>query len=177
MPSTIHYSSPLGELLLAADDIGLTGLWFAGQRYFPLYLSEQPEHPDLPIFQEARAWLDAYFAGQRPEQLPPLHPVGSDFQQEVWALLSAIPYGVVTTYGALAAKIAAARGIASMSAQTVGRAVGSNPLSILIPCHRVVGADGSLTGYAGGVARKAALLELEGLDMARFYTPTRGTAL
>ena len=137
---TQHYESPLGGILLAADDIGLTGLWFEGQKYF------------------ART-LDAVH--QEQETAPPLHPAGSAFQQEVWALLRRIPCGQTTTYGALAKQLAAERGLSRMSAQAVGGAVGHNGISIIIPCHRVVGTDGSLTGYAGGIDKKAALLRLE----------------
>ncbi len=133
------------------------------------------ERDDLPVFRQAVAWLDAYFAKQPLPDLPPLAPRGSDFRQAVWRLLLEIPYGQVTTYGALA-QILRDRGI-SAAAQAVGGAVGHNPISILIPCHRVVGADGSLTGYAGGVEKKRFLLALEGVDMTNLYMPKRGTAL
>ena len=133
------------------------------------------ERDDLPVFRQAAAWLDAYFAKQPLPDLPPLAPKGSDFRQAVWKLLLEIPYGQVTTYGALA-QILRNRGI-SAAAQAVGGAVGHNPISILIPCHRVVGADGSLTGYAGGVEKKRFLLALEGVDMTNLYMPKRGTAL
>ena len=133
------------------------------------------ERDDLPVFRQAAAWLDAYFAKQPLPDLPPLAPRGSDFRQVVWRLLLEIPYGQVTTYGALA-QILRDRGI-SAAAQAVGGAVGHNPISILIPCHRVVGADGSLTGYAGGVEKKRFLLALEGVDMTNLYMPKRGTAL
>ena len=133
------------------------------------------ERDDLPVFRQAAAWLDAYFAKQPLPDLPPLAPRGSDFRQAVWRLLLEIPYGQVTTYGALA-QILRDRGI-SAAAQAVGGAVGHNPISILIPCHRVVGADGSLTGYAGGVEKKRFLLALEGVDMTNLYMPKRGTAL
>lgn len=113
------------------------------------------------MLSEARRWLDVYFGGQEPDFTPPLHPAGSAFQQEVWALLRRIPCGQTTTYGALARQLAAERGLSRMSAQAVGGAVGHNVISIIIPCHRVVGANGSLTGYAGGIDKKAALLRLE----------------
>ena len=129
----------------------------------------------LPVFEQASAWLDAYFAKAPLPALPPLAPQGSPFRQAVWRLLLEIPYGTVTTYGALARTLRG-QGI-SAAAQAVGGAVGHNPISILIPCHRVVGSDGSLTGYAGGVANKQFLLELEGVDMTGLYVPTRGTAL
>ena len=146
---TQHYESPLGGILLAADDTGLTGLWFEGQ--------EQ----ETAVLSEARRWLDVYFGGQEPDFTPPLHPAGSAFQQEVWALLRRIPCGQTTTYGALARQLAAEHGLSRMSAQAVGGAVGHNVISIIIPCHRVVGTNGSLTGYAGGIDKKAALLRLE----------------
>ena len=147
---TQHYESPLGGILLAADDTGLTGLWFEGQKYFARTLDAVH-----------RRWRDVYFGGQEPDFTPPLHPAGSAFQQEVWALLRRIPCGQTTTYGALARQLAAERGLSRMSAQAVGGAVGHNVISIIIPCHRVVGTNGSLTGYAGGIDKKAALLRLE----------------
>lgn len=162
MQYRIRYESPLGGMALAADDAGLTGLWFEGQKYFPQGLDRACERRDLPVFEAAARWLDAYFAGRAPEETPPLHLTGTAFQTEVWALLRAVPYGQTVTYGQLAARLAQARGVAHMSAQAVGGAVGHNPISIIIPCHRVLGADGGLTGYAGGVERKAALLRLEG---------------
>lgn len=155
-----RYDSPLGQLRLAGDDRGLTGLWFLGQKYLP---QTPPPPGDLPVFREAAAWLDVYFSGRDPGPTPPLHPAGTPFQREVWALLTAIPYGRTATYGALAARLARERGIPRLSAQAVGGAVGRNPISIFIPCHRVLGAGGSLTGYAGGLDKKAALLALEGI--------------
>lgn len=153
-----RYSSALGEILLSADETGLTGLWFEGQKNLP-----QNAYPEVetPILRAAKDWLDRYFSGQAPELTVPLHPTGTAFQLEVWQLLCAIAYGQTTTYGEIAAQIAKRRGIANMSAQAVGGAVGRNPIAILIPCHRVLGADGSLTGYAGGLNRKIKLLELE----------------
>lgn len=167
--------SPVGTLTLAADGTALTGLWLEGQKYFGAGFSDTVQEKDLSVFREAEAWLKAYFAKAPLPALPPLAPQGSSFRQAVWQLLLEIPYGTVTTYGALAQKLRD-RGI-SAAAQAVGGAVGHNPISILIPCHRVVGSDGSLTGYAGGVAKKQFLLELEGVDMAGLYVPTRGTAL
>ena len=158
---TPHYESPLGGILLAADDIGLTGLWFEGQKYFARTLDAVHQEQETAVLSEARRWLDVYFGGQEPDFTPPLHPAGSAFQQEVWALLRRIPCGQTTTYGALAKQLAAERGLSRMSAQAVGGAVGHNGISIIIPCHRVVGTDGSLTGYAGGIDKKAALLRLE----------------
>lgn len=155
--------SPLGTLLLAGTEDGLTGLWFEGQRYLPAGLDALPEEAELPVFGETRRWLDIYFAGEF-SRLPPLPPLclrGTPFRRAVWELLLAIPCGETTTYGALARELSRRRGGAPQSAQAVGGAVGHNPVSILVPCHRVVGADGSLTGYAGGLWRKEALLRLE----------------
>ena len=171
-----RYASPLGTIFLAADNGALAGLWLEGQKYFAATLDEAAvERDDLPVFRQTAAWLDAYFAKAPLPALPPLAPQGSPFRQAVWRLLLEIPYGTVTTYGALARTLRG-QGI-SAAAQAVGGAVGHNPISILIPCHRVVGSDGSLTGYAGGVANKQFLLELEGVDMTGLYVPTRGTAL
>ncbi len=155
------YKSPLGNILLAADEIGLTGLWFYGQKYFAHNLDPVHEEKDLPVFEIAGKWLDIYFAGQKPDFMPPVHLPGTPFQVSVWKLLQQIPYGQTTTYGELARKIAGEKGLAHMSAQAVGGAVGHNPISIIVPCHRVVGSDGSLTGYAGGVDKKKYLLCLE----------------
>lgn len=158
---TGHYSSPLGELLLACDEVGLTGLWFVGQKHFARGLGTEHVEQDTPVFTQTRAWLDEYFSGSEPDLTPPLHHIGTDFQIQVWELLKHIPYGRTTTYGRLAEEIAVRRGLASMSAQAVGGAVGRNPISIIVPCHRVLGADGGLTGYAGGIDRKIKLLEIE----------------
>ena len=177
MEYTFHYASPLGGLTLAATERALTGLWFDGQKYFAAGLDPAAETRPLPIFDEAARWLDAYFAGREPGFTPPLAPRGTDFQKAVWNLLLKIPYGETTTYGALARELAAKRGLSHFSAQAVGGAVGRNPISLIIPCHRVVGSSGSLTGYAGGVERKLRLLTLEGVDAARFTVPKRGTAL
>lgn len=163
---TGYYRSPLGKLLLAADEIGLTGLWFERQRYFAQGLAPAHTDEETPILTQTRRWLDLYFSGSVPDFTPPLHPIGSDFRQEVWALLLQIPYGKTTTYGALANQLAEKRGQRRMSAQAVGGAVGHNAISIIIPCHRVVGADGSLTGYAGGLDTKARLLAVEGIPIA-----------
>ncbi len=148
--------SPLGEILLAADDIGLTGLWFSGQRHFARGLGEHTEAAN-PALEAALRWLEVYFSGRVPDFTPPLHLTGTAFQLEVWGLLREIPYGKTVTYGELAGRLAKQ----PMSAQAVGGAVGRNPVSLIVPCHRVVGAGGSLTGYAGGVERKKWLLGLE----------------
>lgn len=151
-----HYASPLGPILLAADETGLTGLWFEGQKYFPSFLGVDYQEKETPVLTETARWLDVYFSGKDPDILPPLHPQGSPFRQAVWNILLTIPRGQTMTYGEIA------RRLGVRSAQAVGGAVGHNPISILIPCHRVVGSDGSLTGYAGGLDRKARLLQLEG---------------
>ena len=151
-----HYASPLGPILLAADETGLTGLWFEGQKYFPSFLGVDYQEKETPVLTETVRWLDVYFSGKDPGFLPPLHPQGSPFRQAVWNILLTIPRGQTMTYGEIA------RRLGVRSAQAVGGAVGHNPISILIPCHRVVGSDGSLTGYAGGFDRKTRLLQLEG---------------
>ncbi len=174
---TQHYDSPLGGILLAADETGLTGLWFDGEKYYADNLAAEHEARDTQALGAAKRWLDVYFAGKEPDFLPPLHPIGSAFRQEVWQLLLEIPYGQTTTYGALARRLAERRGLRHMSAQAVGGAVGHNEISILIPCHRVVGTSGSLTGYAGGIDKKLSLLRLEQADLRGFFVPTKGTAL
>lgn len=177
MVYTCHYDSPLGGILLAADEIGLTGLWFDGQKYFARKLPPEHIQQETPLLREAVRWLDIYFVGQEPDFLPPLHPEGSEFQRSVWEILLTIPYGQTTTYGAIAKQLAEMRGVPRMSAQAVGGAVGHNRISILIPCHRVVGANGSLTGYAGGIGKKEKLLELEGADVTGFFVPRKTSAL
>ena len=158
---TSVYSSELGDILLAADEIGLTGLWFFGQSYFADTLPTEQIAQETPILAQAREWLDEYFSGKEPDFTPTLHPIGSPFRQAVWKLLLQIPYGQTTTYGEIARQLEKLQNRPHMSAQAVGGAVGHNGLSIIIPCHRVVGTKGSLTGYAGGLDKKMALLELE----------------
>ncbi|OQA80831.1 MAG: Methylated-DNA--protein-cysteine methyltransferase [bacterium ADurb.Bin243] len=174
-----NYTSPVGQLTLASDGDNLTGLWLDGQKYFCATVDGcmRPEN-NMSIFDAAKEWLDGYFAGEKPalSELS-LAPAGGDFRQEVWKLLREIPYGMVTTYGEIAKKIAVKMHKKSVSAQAVGGAVGHNPISIIIPCHRVLGGNGSLTGYAGGVQVKLKLLELEGMDTASIFVPTKGTAL
>ncbi len=170
MVYTCRYSSPLGGILLAADEIGLTGLWFEDEKYLSAQLPEHHIRLETPVLEETMRWLDVYFTGIQPTPLPPLHPAGSPFRQSVWELLLRIPYGQTTTYGALAQQLARQRGLARMSAQAVGGAVARNRISILIPCHRVVGANGSLTGYAGGLEKKRKLLELEHADWCRPFS-------
>ncbi len=162
MVYTYRYNSMLGDILLAADDIGLMGLWFDGGRFYADNLpAEQMEQDSMPVLREAKCWLDTYFAGKEPDFMPRLHPIGSGFRQSVWEILLQIPYGKTITYGEIARQLAEKQGIAKMSAQAVGGAVGHNPISIIIPCHRVIGANGSLIGYGGGIERKRRLLEFE----------------
>ncbi len=172
-----HYSSPLGGILLAADEIGLTGSWFDGEKYFADNLPAEHAERQTPILAEAARWLDIYFTGKEPCFTPPLHPIGSPFRQAVWEILLQIPYGQTTTYGEIARQLAEKQGLEKMSAQAVGGAVGHNEISVIIPCHRVVGTSGSLTGYAGGIDKKVKLLELERADMRGFFIPKKGTAL
>lgn len=162
---------------MASNGNALTGLWFDGQKYFAEGLAETAAAKTLPVFDETVRWLDIYFGGHRPDFTPLLNLEGTAFRKEVWQLLLQIPYGKTTTYGELAAQLAAHRGLKQMSAQAVGGAVGHNPISIIVPCHRVVGTGGSLTGYAGGLAKKLALLKLEDIDAANFTLPAKGTAL
>jgi methylated-DNA-[protein]-cysteine S-methyltransferase len=197
MDYTSRYLSPLGYITMASDGESLIGLWFEGQKYFASTLTnESSEDSNLPVFERTRNWLDLYFSGECPDFTPPLAPKGTPFQQKVWRLLLAIPYGKTVTYGEIAQRHVETRLIASlhgvtpqdallrsascrgaslrdaslkgaflpkqhMSAQAVGGAVGRNPISLIIPCHRVIGANGSLTGYAGGLERKKYLLEME----------------
>lgn len=160
---TTKIPSPVGNLTLASDGEHLIGVWIDGQKYFARTIAEETqENNQIPIFLQTIDWLNRYFSGKRPSihELS-LRPAGSEFRQAVWKILCEIPYGEVTTYGAIAQKIAASRGLANMSAQAVGGAVGHNPISIIIPCHRVIGSNGSLTGYAGGLDLKKKLLEME----------------
>ena len=177
MQYTAAYQSSVGDVLLAADETGLTGLWFEGEKFYALSLDPEHEERETPIFAITRRWLDIYFSGHEPDFMPPVHMIGSEFRRCVWELLLRIPYGTTITYGDLARQVARRRGLRRMSAQAVGGAVGHNEISIIVPCHRVVGTNGSLTGYAGGVDKKRRLLELEGVDMEKFFVPARGTAL
>lgn len=158
---TSHYASPLGGMTLVSDGTALVGLYFDGQKYAAEGLDAKRTQKNLPIFEEARRWLDVYFSGKKPDFTPPTAPSGTAFQQSVWEILRTIPYGQTITYGAIARRIEQNTGC-RISAQAVGGAVGRNPISILIPCHRVIGADGSLTGYAGGLDKKESLLRWEG---------------
>lgn len=177
MQYTAVYQSSVGDVLLAADETGLTGLWFEGEKFYALSLDPEHEERETPIFAITRRWLDIYFSGHEPDFMPPVHMIGSEFRRCVWELLLQIPYGTTVTYGDLARQVARRRGLRRMSAQAVGGAVGHNEISIIVPCHRVVGTNASLTGYAGGVDKKRRLLELEGVDMEKFFVPARGTAL
>lgn len=158
-----HYLSPLGPMTLAADDMGLVGLWFDDQKYFGSTLTADIVECETPVLSETALWLNNYFKGVRPSCLPALSLHGSDFRLQVWTLLNEIPYGQTTTYKALSEKVAQNNGKHQMSAQAVGGAVGHNPISIIVPCHRVLAVNGHLTGYAGGLDRKIALLQLEGI--------------
>lgn len=177
MTFTQHYDSPLGGILLAADEIGLTGLWFDGEKYFADHLPAEHTERDTAILSGARRWLDIYFTGREPGFMPPLHPIGSEFRRSVWEILLQIPYGQTTTYGEIARQLAEKMRLPQMSAQAVGGAVGHNEISVIIPCHRVVGTNGSLTGYAGGIDKKRKLLELEHTDMTGLFVPKKGAAL
>lgn len=177
MQYTSTHHSPLGDILIAADDKGLTGLWFEGQKYYALYLDKENEMKETDLLKTAKQWLDIYFMGKEPDFMLPLHFIGKDFQKEVWEILSSIPYGKTMTYGEIASILAARKGLKRMSAQAVGGAVGHNGISIIVPCHRVVGSHGSLTGYAGGIDKKVALLKLENVDLSKLWIPKKGTAL
>lgn len=171
MQYTTTYQSPIGKILLAADEIGLTGLWFEGEKYYALHLDPVHEEKEIAVFEQVKHWLDIYFSGQEPDFMPSIHMIGSPFQMEVWEILRKIPYGETTTYGEIAKQIAKMHGKSRMSAQAVGGAVGHNEISIIVPCHRVVGTNKSLTGYAGGVDKKEKLLSLEGIDTGQFSIP------
>ena len=160
---THNYQSPLGEIVIASDDTAITSLWLVGQRHFDIELEGCIADKDLPIFDEVSHWLDIYFTGNNPGEIPAVHMNGTLFQLEVWQILQTIPYGKLITYREIAEIIAKKRGIAKMSARAVGNAIGRNPISILVPCHRVVGSNGKLTGYASGIEKKIKLLKLENI--------------
>lgn len=169
MQYTQHYLSPMGEVLLASDGIGLTGLWFVErQKYFAQTLEKEYEEKGLPLFETVKSWLDCYFSGKEPDFTPTLHFTGTEFQKEMQKILCTIPYGQTITYGEIAAVMAKKRGQKRLSARAVGSAVGHNPISIIVPCHRVIGANGCMTGYAGGIDRKIKLLELEQFNIGYF---------
>lgn len=160
-------ATPLGEMTAAAKEGALVGLWFVGQKHYPSQTTDWIREPDHPVFRALRHHLSSYFSGKAGTPDVQIAPSGSSFQQTVWDFLLQIPPGRVVTYGEIARSIAQSRGLASMSAQAVGSAVGHNRISILVPCHRVIGSNGSLTGYAGGLERKEALLRIEGVDLAK----------
>lgn len=149
-----HYDTPIGGMTMTSNGVALTALWFEGTR--TTCLEGMTSVTALPVFDETRRWLDLYFAGEKPGFIPPLAPRGTPFQKQVWDMLLTIPYGKTVSYGDLARRISP-----TMSAQAIGGAVGRNPIGIIIPCHRVIGADGSLTGYGGGLERKQWMLEME----------------
>ncbi len=157
-----HYHSPLGEIIFASDGYALTGLWFDGQKYFPHKLIAQSQVKELPIFTQTRRWLNTYFSGKEPQFTPRLNMDATPFRKIVWEMLLAVPYGKTIAYGEIARLAAQKMGVKRMSAQAVGNAVGHNPISLIIPCHRVLGSNGNLTGYAGGLEKKQRLLEMEG---------------
>ena len=177
MVYTYHYNSPLGGITMASEEEALIGLWFDGQKYFADSITEEYTEKSLSIFDETAKWLDIYFSGKEPDFTPPLMMKTTPFRKAVWEVMLTIPYGKTMTYGEIANKIAEKKGIAKMSAQAVGGAVGHNSISLIIPCHRVVGTNGSLTGYAGGIDKKVQLLKLEKTDMSGFFAPRKGTAL
>ncbi len=161
MDFTHHYDSPLGGITMASNGEAVTGLWFDGQKYFASTLGKEHEEKMLPVFEQADRWLDLYFGGSEPDFLPPLSIKTTEFRKAVWEILLTIPYGETRTYKEIAQIVAGQKGLSQMSAQAVGGAVGHNPISLMIPCHRVIGSDGSLTGYAGGIEKKIWLLEME----------------
>lgn len=165
-----HYQSPIGGILLAADESGLTGLWFDRGKYFASSLGPEHEEKDTPVLEQTKEWLTVYFSGREPEFCPPVHMMGTSFQLMVWKILQKIPYGETVTYGKIAKEIAVMKGLPRMSAQAVGGAVGHNKISIIVPCHRVVGTNKSLTGYAGGIDKKVKLLSMEKVDVNPFIS-------
>lgn len=167
----------MGGITLASDGEALIGLWFDGQKHFADTLSDHPEERSLPVFRDAVRWLDIYFSGKAPDFTPPLNLRTSPFRKTVWKIMLTIPFGQIMTYGDIATKVACERGLPRMSAQAVGGAVGHNAISLIIPCHRVIGSDGSLTGYAGGIDRKMNLLKLEHIDLTKLFPPRHGTRL
>ncbi len=165
--------SPIGLLTMISDGESLVGLGLANQKYFPFLDAEEiVQKPRLPLFRETKRWLTLYFAGKPPAISDlPLAPQGSEFRKAVWKILCDIPYGELVTYGKIATQMAVKLGKTRMAAQAVGGAVGHNPISIIIPCHRVVGAGGNLTGYGGGMDKKIQLLKGEGVDMSQLFVP------
>lgn len=179
MHYTTKYKSEVGLITIASDGENIVGLWIEGQKYYGEFVPiEHTEQKNLEVLDDAKVWLDKYFRGEAPKISDlPLAPIGGEFRQEVWDILCKIPYGETVTYGDIAKEMALKMNKKSMSAQAVGGAVGHNPISIIIPCHRVVGTGGSLTGYAGGIDKKIKLLEIEGVDTSKFSIPKKDTAL
>ncbi len=165
MDYVYHYQSPLGGVTMASDGETLTGLWFDGQKYFAAGLEDVLEEKRLPVFEETLHWLDVYFSGRSPGFLPALNPRGTAFQKAVWGVLASIPYGSTTTYGQIARQLKEKIKRPGILARAVGSAVSRNPVSLLIPCHRVIGADGRLHGYAGGTDKKLWLLKMENVQV------------
>lgn len=176
MHYTSIYHSPVGEIFLATDEVGVVGLWFKDAKYYAYCLDKENEPRETPVLKELKRWLDLYFKGIEPDFTPPIHMIGTPFQLEVWNILKEIPYGKTTTYKEIADKIAKNRGAERMSAQAVGTAVGKNNISLLVPCHRVVGTNNSLAGYAGGIDRKMYFLKLEGSYKEEYFVPKHSTA-
>ena len=171
------YNSPIGGITLASNGAELTGLWFDGQKYFADTLPKEYQKKDLPVFKQTKKWLDIYFSGKAPDFTPPLMFIGiSQFRKRVWEVMLNIPFGQTSTYGKIAKQIGTETG-KKVSPQAVGGAVGHNSISLIIPCHRVVGTNGSFTGYAGGINKKIELLKMEGVDISKLTIPKKGTAL
>lgn len=171
------YKSPVGEITIASNGEMLTGLWLDGQKNFADTLLENYEEKDLPVFEQTKKWLDIYFSGKAPDFTPPLDMGGiSPFRKRVWEIMLEIPFGQTSTYGKIAKQIAEETG-KKVSAQAVGGAVGHNSISLVIPCHRVVGTNGGLTGYAGGIDKKIKLLRLEGVDVSKYSVLQKGVAI
>ncbi len=168
MEYTHHYDSPLGGIMMAGDGEALTGLWFDGQKYFADTLSAEHTAKNLPVFERTGHWLDVYFSGKAPDFTPPLNMKATPFRKAVWEVLLSIPFGHTMTYGEIAGMIAKQKGLPGMSAQAVGGAVGHNPISLIIPCHRVIGSNGNLTGYAGGLEKKRKLLAMEAIATRKY---------
>ena len=175
---TAHYKSPIGDILLASKNNKLIGLWLVGQKYYFSNIKDETKEEDSEILIKTKEWLDRYFRGEKPSINEfDLNPMGSDFRKRVWKILCEIPYGDVVTYKDIASIIAKQKHLKKMSCQAIGNAVGHNPISIIVPCHRVVGTNGSLTGYAGGIDKKMYLLEHEKVNMDNLYFPKKGPAL
>lgn len=172
-----HYDSAIGGITLASDGRSLIGLWFDGQKYFASTIGEEITEGTSMVFNDTIRWLDIYFNGKDPGFVPPISMRTTQFRKEVWEIMMSIPFGQTMTYGEIADIIAKRRGLSRMSAQAVGGAVGHNAISLIIPCHRVIGTNGSLTGYAGGIDKKVKLLTMEKADMAHFFVPKKGNVL